>query len=278
MKIQVLVENTSCDKAYHCVHGLSLYIETQKHKILFDLGPGKQLFYNAAKMKIDLTEVDIVVISHGHNDHGGSLKSFLALNKKARIYIRASAFEPYYYKVLGFKSYIGLDTSIKGNHRFVFSKDNEIIDEELQLFSYGSKTDHSFAASDSLLIKTNRQYYPDTFLHEQNLLIREKDTYTLLSGCAHSGITGIIEKAEQLIGKTPDTVIGGFHLYHLPVKKEENANYLVQLAHKLKIKNTNYYTCHCTGLKQYAILHREMGERMNYLSTGSILNTDSCIK
>lgn len=72
MKLQVLVENTSNSKTYHCVHGLSLYIETDRHKLLFDLGPGKVFFKNALKMNIDLRAVDTVVISHGHKDHGGA--------------------------------------------------------------------------------------------------------------------------------------------------------------------------------------------------------------
>ena len=38
MKITTLLENkTTCD-ALRCEHGLSLYIETAKHKILFDSG------------------------------------------------------------------------------------------------------------------------------------------------------------------------------------------------------------------------------------------------
>lgn len=75
MKITALVENQSnCE--LKAVHGLSLYIETAKHKLLFDLGPDDTLFENAEKRGIDLGRVDTVVISHGHSDHGGPLGSF----------------------------------------------------------------------------------------------------------------------------------------------------------------------------------------------------------
>ena len=43
MKIISLVENT-IKSELKAKHGLSLYIETKKHKILFDLGPDKTLF------------------------------------------------------------------------------------------------------------------------------------------------------------------------------------------------------------------------------------------
>lgn len=46
MKITALVENkSSCDLTP--VHGLSLYIETERHKLLFDLGPDHTLLKNA---------------------------------------------------------------------------------------------------------------------------------------------------------------------------------------------------------------------------------------
>ena len=51
MKIISLVENTTKSEL-KAKHGLSLYIETKKHKILFDLGPDKTLFENAVKRNI----------------------------------------------------------------------------------------------------------------------------------------------------------------------------------------------------------------------------------
>ena len=63
MKITVLTENTAC-KNIGCAHGLSLCIETAKHKILFDAGPkGELLLENAKHLGIDLTDVDIVQLA-----------------------------------------------------------------------------------------------------------------------------------------------------------------------------------------------------------------------
>ena len=84
MKIISLVENT-IKSELKAKHGLSLYIETKKHKILFDLGPDKTLFENAVKRNIDISKVDTVIISHGHFDHGGALKKFLDVNSSANI-------------------------------------------------------------------------------------------------------------------------------------------------------------------------------------------------
>lgn len=39
VKIIVLLENTTESSKLKCKHGLSLYAETENHKILFDIGP-----------------------------------------------------------------------------------------------------------------------------------------------------------------------------------------------------------------------------------------------
>lgn len=72
MKIISLVENTT-KSGLQTRHGLSLYIKTRTHTILFDLGPDNTLFENAKKRDIDLSKVDIVVISHGHIDRKHSI-------------------------------------------------------------------------------------------------------------------------------------------------------------------------------------------------------------
>ena len=84
MKIVMLMENTVCARSFACEHGLSMYIETGSRKILFDMGASDQFAANAQKAGVDLTQVDTAILSHGHNDHGGGLQTFLALNKKAK--------------------------------------------------------------------------------------------------------------------------------------------------------------------------------------------------
>ena len=71
MKITALVENRT-NTGMKTAHGLALFIETGKHKLLFDLGPDETLFENAKRKGVDLSAVDTVIISHGHRDHGGA--------------------------------------------------------------------------------------------------------------------------------------------------------------------------------------------------------------
>ena len=107
MIIKTIIENTSNNKDLKEAHGVCLYIETKHHKILFDLGPNKKnlLISNANKMNIDLSKIDIVIISHGHFDHGGGLEEFLKINSNACIYIQSPAWNRFYSKVLFFNVY-----------------------------------------------------------------------------------------------------------------------------------------------------------------------------
>ena len=71
MKIITLVENTVENEKCIAEHGLSIYIETEKHILLLDTGQTDAVVKNAEVLNIDLSAVDTVILSHGHYDHSG---------------------------------------------------------------------------------------------------------------------------------------------------------------------------------------------------------------
>lgn len=257
MKIQVLMENTTERTDIISEHGLSFYVETEKHKLLFDMGQTDGFAENAARMGVDLSQVDIAILSHGHYDHGGGLGRFLELNKKAHVYMSRYAMEPHF----SGERYIGLNTDLVGNERFVLAGDVLKIDDELCLYSCNMR-DRSYAA-DSFGLKMRRKemLVPDDFRHEQYLLIQEGTKRVLLSGCSHKGILNIMEWFN------PDLLIGGFHFMKLDAEGEGKA-VLKNAADILNRYHTQYYTCHCTGRQQFEYLKRIMGEKVEYLSAG----------
>ena len=114
MKITSLLENTTTNEQFKVEHGLSLFIETENCKILFDMGQTDLFAENARTLGIDLAEVDSAVLSHGHYDHGGGLAKFLEINDHAPVYISEKVFQPHYN---GTEKYIGLDCRLQGNER-----------------------------------------------------------------------------------------------------------------------------------------------------------------
>ena len=269
MKITVLVENTTIDAALKPKHGLSIYIETPDRKVLFDLGPDDTYLLNATKMGINIAEVDTVVISHGHYDHGGGLPGFLKANSKAKIYLHKQAFEPYYAKVLFVKKAIGLDKGLLGNDRFVLTDGATQIDDSLFLFSDVAENSDT-KSSRVLLKKTKNGYTKDDFAHEQSLIIAAEGKTVLFSGCSHKGIASILRTAKKH-RPVINAVFGGFHLYNPATKAAEPPEVLQGLIDELSVHDTEFYTGHCTGKKAYEFMHDGMGEKMRYFSTGTTI-------
>lgn len=266
MKIISVIDNISENKNLGAEHGLSLYIETREHKILFDLGADEMFLVNAAALNINVKAVDTVIISHGHNDHGGGLNAFLKENEKAKIYLSRAAFGDYFSLREGGAEYIGLDKSLRENPRLVFTDGFLRIDDELTLFSDVDIIDERFSFNDKLKKKVGGVLANDDFIHEQNLIVHSEGKAVLAAGCSHNGIVNIIRKFIGLAGFVPDAVIGGFHLSS--GGKCENRVVLDALAEKLNALDTKYYTCHCTGIDAYAKLKKTMCEKLEYLAAG----------
>jgi 7,8-dihydropterin-6-yl-methyl-4-(beta-D-ribofuranosyl)aminobenzene 5'-phosphate synthase len=268
MRIVTLAENTTVDSRLHPQHGLSLYIETTRHKILFDTGANALFLRNAKAMGIDLGQVDIVIISHGHRDHGGGLSAFLQINTAAKVYIRAAAFEPHFIKVFGLNIGVGLQADLAQSERIIFVDDSLQIDDELFLFS--------MVAGKALLSTSNEKLYKaaagkpqrDDFTHEQYLVIAEAGQKTLITGCSHRGIYNILQSAEEKCGKI-DGIVGGFHLFNPPTRRYESDALILALAEKLAESKAAFYTCHCTGKKAYEKMKRVMGDDLHVIRTGS---------
>ena len=96
MKITALIENLPLSDEIQAEHGLSLYIEAEGKKILFDMGQTNLFAENAAKLGVDLTKVDLAILSHGHYDHGGGMQRFFEINKQAPVYINQNSFGEFF--------------------------------------------------------------------------------------------------------------------------------------------------------------------------------------
>lgn len=256
MRITALLENTTIRDDLTAEHGLSLYVETGAHKLLFDMGQTDAFARNADVLGVDLSVVDIAVLSHGHYDHGGGLKTFLERNQAAPVYLSRFAFEPHFH---GAERYIGIDPALEGNPRLRFNEEELAIAPGLTLCHCSQKESAFPLDSGGLQMRQEGALLPEDFRHEQYLLAEENGKRILFSGCSHRGIRNIVRWF------SPDVLIGGFHFSKFPLDDT-----LAQYADDLNSFPTAYYTCHCTGTAQFDFMQRRMN-RLHYLSCGQTI-------
>ena len=256
MKITVLIENTACREDLAAEHGLSLYIETEKHNILFDAGQTGAFADNAEKLGIDLQNVDLCILSHGHYDHGGGLKRFLEVNDHAPVYLSRYAFGAYFSS----GNYIGLDPELEGNERLIPVDDVTELYPGMTLCSCNDLLRPFSFGVFGQTVRQNGTHSDDSYLHEQYLLLEEAGKKYCFSGCSHKGVRNILHWFR------PDTFIGGFHF----IRMDPHGRELSDAAHQLASCATRYFTGHCTGQEQYRILKEHLGDRLHYLHAGTV--------
>jgi 7,8-dihydropterin-6-yl-methyl-4-(beta-D-ribofuranosyl)aminobenzene 5'-phosphate synthase len=271
MKITVLAENTSALESLGSEHGLSILIEMKNAVILFDTGCGGLFLENAEKLGLDLKKVTHLILSHGHYDHGGGIPAFLEVNRKANIYLRREAFTFHYAVRVGdVTDDIGLPQELRGNPRLVFTHDAMAVTQGVTLYSDIRLREPIPDTNRNLMMNRNGHLAPDDFLHEQVAEFREREKTLLVTGCSHHGIVNILKDYQEKTERTPDAVIGGFHLHsHTHGRAEDSV--IDSVAAYLAGTSAQYYTCHCTGLPAYEELRKQLGEQIQYISGGQTL-------
>ena len=255
----VLADNRSNNTELLSEHGLSVYVETENHKLLLDTGKSNIFLMNAQKLGIHLEDVDYVFISHGHSDHAGGLQHFLRINERAKIIVSPDAMSGKFF-------------SKRGNLHSITTEWPEIDDERLILIDHTCETAeglHVIAhipqihpmpkGNQNLYVQdADGEYIYDDFRHELALYVEG----LLFTGCAHSGLENILSACPWPV----NTVVGGFHL----LDGQETVEELAVLAQRLKANypNTQFYTSHCTGDKVYDVMKGVMGEQLQSFSCG----------
>jgi 7,8-dihydropterin-6-yl-methyl-4-(beta-D-ribofuranosyl)aminobenzene 5'-phosphate synthase len=282
MKITILTENSPAPTNVDLIHehGLSVHITFRDKHILFDMGISDAFKKNAQSLGINLAAVDLGVISHHHYDHGGGMAHFLELNNNAKIYLGEAPDGEGYFKTLGFiKRYIGLDSRIFENHpdRFSFVGDDIEVLPDVYIIPKLEFTYPKPKGNRYLYLKKDSVWQRDDFSHEMLLVIKEGAGLVVFSGCSHNGILNMLDTVNKKFPGLPiKTLIGGFHLVGLPMfnsmagSKREVENIGRQT---LSYPVQTIYSGHCTGQKAYGVLKGVMGEKLNPLHTGAILET-----
>ncbi len=242
MTIKILIDNRpDANCALHSEHGLSMYLEACGKKILIDTGLSGKAFDNAKAMGVDISKVDFLILSHGHNDHTGGLWRFLMENRNGRI-ISSNKITglDYTSDSRGIRHSLNPDRELimENKDRFVFLGRNllELRDGQNRVSAGACDNDRSIRPKGNRLLHANGMPYNGE--DELVTTVVEDGRMTVISPCSHSGLDNIIECARQRTGLECSTFVGGLHL----IDGEDDMESL-SISHKIG----KIYTGHCTG-------------------------------
>ncbi len=279
MKIITLIENSSHAPSLGAEHGLSIYIEGDSgKKILFDTGKSTLFAENAISLRIDLTEIDLAVISHGHYDHLGGLLHFLKINKQAKVVMKKEIFSHQYQSIRGENiRNIGYPEELRQyKDRFIFLSEIYTRQDEL-IFITAIRQDYQLPKGNAPLFRIDAggNKWPDDFRHELIFAIEGKAGLVLFTGCAHNGILNMLTTLKHhLPDKKIAMIHGGLHLTDdSDLLKTETTEELHNTALEIQKLAGESIICtgHCTGQKAMSELGKSLGKNFQTLHSGHII-------
>ena len=268
MHIVTLMENTEGFPGCTFEHGLSFYAETAHHKILLDTGASDGFMANAELLGVDLSQVDTVILSHGHSDHTGGVLPFTKINPKARIYLRDCAGADFFHVGEDGIRYIGIDKQLLDLPQLVSVSRNLKLDDEIDIFTNITGRRCYSTSNDALRIRLGDRYKADPFRHEMCTVLHDEGRNYLFSGCAHNGILNILDSYHSLYGGWPDVVLTGFHFMKKDEYTEAERKNILTVAEELTSVPAVFYSGHCTGEAAFAMMKELMGDQLQELHSG----------
>lgn len=265
MKIITLIENLTYKQGLVAEHGLSLYIESPDKKVLFDTGQSGLFLQNAKKLGINLEDIDIVILSHGHYDHTGGLYLFLQKNTKAKVYAKSEIFTPKYH---GQNRFIGIEKN-EDLLKDRFIPVNAITEICQDVFIMPDILIHNPVDTHfrGLTIKQNNEFITNEFTDELFLVIKQNEQINIITACSHRGITNICKTATDYFKLPVNLILGGFHM------KECTPTQYVEITNYFRMLNPiSVGVCHCTGIDKYAEMRNDCDTNVFYNFTGSECN------
>ena len=300
VEITVLVENNAdllvkstdtvkrfTEKPLLAEHGFAALVELKEAGIciLWDAGISTTaLLENARLMKIDLTAVDLIALSHGHGDHYAAMTNVLhaiARRPEPREWPPGAPMEemrewgtgrkvPLVAHPAAFRERwgIGKDGRKYGPH--LAPRDEwesagaEIVPSEGRYrlgpgcWTTGAVPRRSYEQAGtppSLAYREGDEFVRDLVDDDQSIVINVRDKgLVVLSGCAHSGIVNTVQYAREISGVDEVyAILGGFHL--APAKDDEVERTIEEI---IKLRPKMVVPSHCTGFKAIARFSNRM--------------------
>ncbi|MEF9939811.1 MAG: MBL fold metallo-hydrolase [Clostridium sp.] len=272
VKISVLNENTAGIRGYLAEHGLSLLIEHNEKRYLFDTGQSDVFMKNALLLEDNLLNLDAIILSHGHYDHCGGL-NYLAISYREKeiplppIYVRENAFRK---KMAINRHHITYrNIGIPWRRQLVDSAlcpvaEKEEIEKGVWLLGNIPYTVDFEKKPDIFFIEDGEKKIPDYMEDEQLLIIETEEGLCVFAGCCHAGVINCLTHVKRSFpGRRIHSVFAGMHLTG---ESRERIDKTIEALEQMNLDIL--IPVHCTGIAAIGKMKDVFGEKCQLAETG----------
>lgn len=270
LQLTVLCEDARRDPRLVAEHGLSMLLETPRHRVLLDTGAGSAFLRNAGTMGVDLERLDGVVLSHGHYDHTGGLGALLEGTGAQRVVAHPLVFRR--------RSAPGKRRERRSIGPPLAESRYEALGAEFELtaepFSWGDDVLTTGQVPEAfpdrrpgrLQVEIDGQVVPDDFADDISVVVRLAEGIVIVTGCAHAGLRNIVRRAVEVSGTgSIHAIVGGTHLIAYEAAEVRSFAAALNAAGVKALA-----PCHCTGARAIEELNKTFDGRVASLATGDV--------
>ncbi len=261
VRITTLSENTVSRLGLLAEWGLSILVETDTTRVLLDAGLSISAAHNADAMRIDLSGIDKIVLSHGHPDHTGGLRDILRKTGEVEVIAHPHVWGKYIRPEGRRARYMGIpfcqaELESLGASFAITRNPVQISNEIMTTGEIPLTTDFEEVELRNAYMEEDGHWLPDQLLDDQGLIIKTEVGLMVILGCAHRGTINTLRHAQKLTGEERiHTVVGGTHLHIASAERMERT---ISALKEFGIVRLG--VSHCTGFPAAARLAHEFSD------------------
>ncbi len=244
--------------------GFAAVLEVDGRRWLIDTGArAETVLKNAAELKVDLSDITDLVITHNHDDHTGGLLTLRRelAKKNPKALTRAHVAKGIFTSRLDRSGREGNGLSpIKAQYEalggtFVEYAGPTRLAPGVWMTGPVPRTYPERNWSSTGQLQTPAGPIEDNVPEDSSIVVQTADGLVVVSGCGHAGIINTVEFAQKVVKNDPvHAAIGGFHLF------AASDDTLAWTAGKLKDARLAYLLgAHCTGIEAVFRIRQALG-------------------